>query len=47
MCGDTFKSQIYFIKTGKYPIESAEHVYANVYGNLKEMKSYMIGLAIS
>jgi len=47
MCNDMIKSQIYFMKTGKYPIENAEQAFKLVYNKDEEMKSYMIGLAIS
>ena len=47
MCGNMLKSQIYFMKTGKYPLESQHKALEDVYNNEKEMKSYMVGLGIS
>jgi len=47
VCNDMMRSQLYFMKTDRYPIrESKEFVYS-LYKNEDEMKSYMIGLAIS
>jgi len=47
MCGNMLKSQIYFMKTGKYPLDQQHKAFEDVYSNEKEMKSYMVGLAIS
>jgi len=47
MVKDMLKSQIYFMKTGKYPMESAEQAFVQIYNNENEMTSFMIGLAIS
>ena len=47
MCNDMIKSQIYFMRTGKYPIENAEQAFKLVYNKDEEMKPFMIGLAIS
>lgn len=47
MVKDMLKSQIYFMKTGKYPMESAEQAFDQIYNNEKEMTSFMMGLAIS
>ena len=47
MCDDMLRSQIYFMKTEKYPAEQANDVFENVYNNKKEMTSHMIGIAIS
>ena len=47
MCGNMLKSQIYFMKTGKYPLDQQHKAFEDVYNNEKEMKSYMVGLAIS
>ena len=47
MCNDMFLSQLYFAKTGKYPIENAGNAFTDVYDNEIEMTSYMVGLAIS
>lgn len=46
MCNDMFKSQIYFMKKGKHPIESTEQAFKLIYNN-KRMKSFMIDLALS
>ena len=35
------------LKNKKYPVDNEKLAYKNVYGNIREMKSYMIGLAIS
>ncbi len=47
MCNDMVRSQISFMKTGKYPREEAGRAFDEVYNNDEEMKSYMIGLAMS
>ena len=47
MCDDMVKSQIYFMKTGKYPLSDEEQAFHKVYDNDNEMKSFMIGLALS
>ena len=47
MCNDMVKSQIFFLKTGKYPMEDADLVYETVYSNENEMKPLMIALALS
>lgn len=47
MCDDMVKCQIYFLKTGFYPIADAKQAYDKVYSNKNEMKSFMIGLALS
>ena len=47
MISDMFKSQVKFMRTGKYPVESSEDAFNEVYNNEKEMLSYMIGLALS
>ena len=47
MCGNMLKCQIYFMKTGKYPLDQQHKAFEDVYNNEKEMKSYMVGLAIS
>ncbi len=47
MCNDMLKSQIFFMRTGKYPMENAEQAFEIVYNEEKRMESYMIGLAIS
>ena len=47
MCSDMLKSQITFMKTGCYPVELSQDAFETVYSNETEMKSYMIGLALS
>src|SRR4030043_453381 len=47
MCTDMLKSQIKFMKTGCYPVELSKDAFETVYSNETEMKSYMIGLALS
>ena len=47
MCKDMVKSQVYFIKTGKYPVNNQNQAFQEVYNSKKEMQSFMIGLALS
>ena len=47
MCVDMMVSQKFFIKYNEYPVKNEKQAYKNVYNNITEMKSYMIGLAIS
>lgn len=47
MCNNMMKSQVKFMRTGCYPVKFATDTFSNIYINEKEMKSYMIGLAIS
>lgn len=47
MCKDMVKSQIYFMKTDKYPMENQDQAFEEVYNSKKEMQSYMVGLALS
>lgn len=47
LCADMMVSQKYFIKFKKYPIDNERTAYKEVYDNIHEMKSYMIGVAIS
>ena len=47
LCSDMMISQKYFLKYKKYPVDNEKIAYENVYNNLNQMKSYMIGLAIS
>ena len=47
LCKNMFVSQIYFLKTGKYPAENLEKATKNVYTSKEVMMSYMIGLALS
>jgi len=47
MCKGIVKSQIYFMKTDKYPLENQDQAFEEVYSSKKEMQSYMVGLALS
>ena len=48
MCRNMIKSQIYFIKNNKYPLENnANKAFVDVYDNEKEMRSLVIALALS
>jgi 2-polyprenyl-3-methyl-5-hydroxy-6-metoxy-1,4-benzoquinol methylase len=47
MCFDMMESQKFFLKYKKYPIKQAKTAYKKVYNNIKEMKSYIFGLALS
>jgi 2-polyprenyl-3-methyl-5-hydroxy-6-metoxy-1,4-benzoquinol methylase len=47
LCDDMMKSQIYFMRTGKYPSENQHEALENVYENEDKMKPYMVGLALS
>jgi 2-polyprenyl-3-methyl-5-hydroxy-6-metoxy-1,4-benzoquinol methylase len=47
MCDDMMKCQISFMKTGSYPVQLSGEAFDKVYNNHVEMKSYMIGLALS
>lgn len=47
MCNDMVISQLYFMKTGKYPADKAQNAFNEVYNNKTRMESYMVGLAIS
>lgn len=47
MVNDMFKSQIKFMRTGKYPVANTTEAIDNVYNDRNEMLSYMIGLALS
>ena len=47
LCTDMMVSQKYFLKFKKYPIDDEKVAYKKVYDNVKEMKSYMIGVAMS
>jgi hypothetical protein len=46
MCADMVNCQLFFMLTGKYPKENNYKFIGNR-DNEKEMKSYMIGLALS
>ena len=47
LCTNMMVSQKYFMKFKKYPIDDEKTAYKKVYDNIDEMKSYMIGVAIS
>ena len=47
MVGDMFKSQIKFMRTGKYPALNVAESINDVYNDKDKMLSYMIGLALS
>jgi len=47
MCKCMLKLQIDFKKTGKYPIESADKAFDEVYSDAARMKGYMVALAVS
>ena len=47
LCSDMMISQLYFYKHNKYPLKEQTDAYKKVYDNSIEMKSYMIGVAIS
>ncbi len=47
MCSDMLRCQVSFMRLGKYPVEISKEAFDDVYNNPQEMKSYMIGLAIS
>ncbi len=47
MVNDMFKSQIKFMRNGKYPVSKTSDAIDNVYNDKQEMLSYMIGLALS
>ena len=47
MCFDMMESQKFFLKYKKYPIKQAKTAYKKVYNNIKEMKSYVFGIALS
>ncbi len=47
MCHNMLKSQVSFMRTGKYPVTEHGEAIDEVYDNEEGMKSYMIGLAIS
>lgn len=46
MCNDMVKSQISFMKIGRYPAANVD-TFKEVYSDISKMKSYMVGLAIS
>jgi len=47
MVNDMFRSQVHFMRTGKYPVSKIKEAVDNVYNNSTEMLSYMTGLALS
>jgi ubiquinone/menaquinone biosynthesis C-methylase UbiE len=47
MVNDMFRSQVHFMRTGKYPVSKSKEAVNNVYNNSTEMLSYMTGLALS
>jgi SAM-dependent methyltransferase len=47
LCNDMLKAQIRFMKTGTYPFDASNNVINQLYEDETEMKSYMIGLALS
>ncbi|MFC1807246.1 methyltransferase domain-containing protein, partial [Candidatus Omnitrophota bacterium] len=47
LCYDMMTARLYFMKIGKYPEEGSNGFVNGLYKNEVEMKSYMIGLAIS
>ncbi len=47
LCFDMFESHKYFMKYNRYPLADEKDAYKKVYDNIKVMKSYMFGVAIS
>lgn len=47
MCKDMVISQIYFMKTDKYPLEDQNQAFEEVYDSQTEMHSFMVALALS
>lgn len=47
MVDDMFKSQVKFMRSGKYPVSNTSDAIDNVYNDKQEMLSYMVGLALS
>lgn len=47
MCNDMLRCQVAFMRTGRYPVASAEAAKQSVYESDIEMMSYMVGLGIS
>ena len=47
LCSDMMRCQIFFKRTGKYPINSALVAEQEVYSDPLRMQAYMIGLALS
>jgi ubiquinone/menaquinone biosynthesis C-methylase UbiE len=47
MCGEMVKSQIFFMKNDKYPLEDQAQAFEEVYDSQTEMHSFMVALALS
>jgi len=47
LCKNMFASQIYFLKTGKYPADNLDNIIKFVYTSKETMMAYIIGLALS
>ena len=47
LCSDMMTSQLYFYEHNKYLVSEQSDAFKKVYDNITEMKSYMIGAAIS
>jgi hypothetical protein len=47
LCNEMLKAQIHFMKTGTYPCDTPNKVINQLYEDEREMKTYMIGLALS
>lgn len=47
MCSNMLRCQVGFMRTGRYPVDSAEAAKHSVYESDVEMLSYMVGLGIS
>ena len=47
LCSDMMTSQLYFYEHNKYLVSEQSDAFKKVYDNIAEMKSYMIGAAIS
>jgi len=47
VCKGMVKSQIYFMKTDKYPMENQDQAFEEIYDSETKMHSFMVGLALS
>lgn len=47
MCNDMLRCQVAFLRSGRYPVASAQQAATDVYHSEREMLSYMVGLGIS
>ncbi len=47
MINNMLRSQIKFIRSGKYPVSKIKDAIDNVYYDKEKMLSYMVGLALS